>query len=281
MGTPHLETERIEVPCSACGELILKQATKCKHCGESVGQNKQQSAKGKSVGLLLGAGILLFPYLFSWLTLREGHSAKSRLISFGWMAILLISILNNGSRTHNAPLASSGLQAVTNQNNNTSTPPANELGIWTVDHYVDKFGDKTKEGFIANKQKIRGTFSNSATTNSDLLADFLLDDRKNMSIMLYEYAGKNPVKQYGTTGYRVMIKDKNGKKSELSAINYSSDRLRIDPSQASKLHNALKLGGNVQFVIYESENRINTYSFILENADGYEKAYAQLHPPKK
>lgn len=69
MGAPNLETERLEIPCSACGGLILKQATKCKHCGEIVGQNKKVVAlQQKSVGLLLGAGILLAPYLFAWLT---------------------------------------------------------------------------------------------------------------------------------------------------------------------------------------------------------------------
>jgi hypothetical protein len=41
--------------------------------------------KNKKVGLALGFGILLMPYFFSWVTLKEGYSKEARMISFAWL----------------------------------------------------------------------------------------------------------------------------------------------------------------------------------------------------
>ncbi|WP_187807257.1 DUF4236 domain-containing protein [Aquipseudomonas alcaligenes] len=45
----------------------------------------------KSVGILLGIGIFMMPYIFSWVLLQQGYSKKSRIISFAWLGILCIS----------------------------------------------------------------------------------------------------------------------------------------------------------------------------------------------
>ena len=39
---------------------------------------------------MLGVGILFFPYIFAWFTLRKGHSQGSKVLSFGWLATLLL-----------------------------------------------------------------------------------------------------------------------------------------------------------------------------------------------
>ncbi len=46
----------------------------------------------RRVSLLLGIGIFLMPYIFSWFTLRQGYSSKSRWISFIWMIIVLVIV---------------------------------------------------------------------------------------------------------------------------------------------------------------------------------------------
>jgi len=51
--------------------------------------NIENAHPKRNVGFLLGCGIFLFPYLFSWLTLREGHSDTARIISFAWLALLV------------------------------------------------------------------------------------------------------------------------------------------------------------------------------------------------
>jgi hypothetical protein len=53
-----------------------------------LGAQQPESAQRK-VGLLLGLGIMLFPYIFSWFLLRDGHSNVSRTISFLWMALVI------------------------------------------------------------------------------------------------------------------------------------------------------------------------------------------------
>lgn len=38
--------------------------------------------------------------------------------------------------------------------------------------------------------------------------------------------------------------------------------------------NALKEGGTVRFAIVDSENNLNKYSFAIDDADGFDKAYS-------
>ena len=42
------------------------------------------------VGILLGTGIVLLPYIFSWFTLRKGHSTLSRMLSLTWLSVFII-----------------------------------------------------------------------------------------------------------------------------------------------------------------------------------------------
>ena len=48
------------------------------------------SDKIRPVSFKLGAGILFLPLIFSWFTLREGHSKKARAIAFGWLVVSLL-----------------------------------------------------------------------------------------------------------------------------------------------------------------------------------------------
>jgi hypothetical protein len=62
------------------------------------------------VGLLLGVGIVLMPYLFAWFVLRKGYSLGARLAAFGWLAFLVITIGRSGGfagQSATAPLAES------------------------------------------------------------------------------------------------------------------------------------------------------------------------------
>ena len=74
---------------------------------------------------------------------------------------------------------------------------------WTKKYFVDEFGDTTKFAFIG--QRCFGTFSNSATTDSELTADLCVynDESSNylwLRFDLYEY-NRGPVvnrEQFGT-----------------------------------------------------------------------------------
>lgn len=44
----------------------------------------------RKVGPLLGIGILFLPIVFSWFTLRWGHTTLSRAVAFGWLTFWLL-----------------------------------------------------------------------------------------------------------------------------------------------------------------------------------------------
>jgi len=151
----------------------------------------------------------------------------------------------------------------------------NNTGMWTVSYYVDDFGEPTKEGYIRNTYLISGNFSNTATQNSDLNVKFLITNSSDISIMLYEYAGNNPVKAYSSESYQVLIQDKDGKRLKLRATNYS-DRLSFDKTASRQVHNVLMKGGTIKFKIYEIDTPTTEYDFTIPKADWYENAYAKL-----
>lgn len=151
----------------------------------------------------------------------------------------------------------------------------NNTGIWSVNYYVDDFGEPTKEAYIRNTNLISGTFSNTATQNSDLNVKVLITNKSDISIMLYEYAGNNPVKAYSSEGYQVLIQDKDGNRYKFRATNWS-DRLSFDKSTSTKVHNIFMKGGAIKFKIYESDTPTTEYDFTIDNADWYENAYRIL-----
>lgn len=47
----------------------------------------------RTVGFLLGIGILFFPIVFAWFLLRNGHSVLSRVVGFGWLIFCTLVIV--------------------------------------------------------------------------------------------------------------------------------------------------------------------------------------------
>ncbi len=152
----------------------------------------------------------------------------------------------------------------------------NNTGMWTVGHYVDEFGEPTKQGYIRNTSLIRGVFSNTATQDSELDVKFLISNSSDISIQLYEYAGNNPVKAYSYDSYRVLIQDTEGKRYDLRAKNHESDRLSFDKETSRKVHTILMKGGAIKFKIIESDTPTTEYEFTIQKADWYENAYRKL-----
>lgn len=150
----------------------------------------------------------------------------------------------------------------------------NNTGIWEVTYYVDDFGAPTKSGYIRNSSLISGTFSNTATEDSDLNVRFLINSYKDISIMLFEYAGNNPVKAYSTDDYRIRMRA-NGGTYDMNGTNYG-DRIRLEESDAAKVHNAFKKGGEVMFYIVERETPTTNYSFRIAETKYYDNAYRIL-----
>jgi hypothetical protein len=86
------------IECTECGGKISDEAPSCPHCGKSYSDTTQQPSSveageaEKSVSLLLGIGVFIAPYIFSWFTLRGGYSNRARITSFIWMFIFLAAL---------------------------------------------------------------------------------------------------------------------------------------------------------------------------------------------
>lgn len=164
--------------------------------------------------------------------------------------------------------------------------------IWKIKYYIDSFGDFTDEGYITNSQVISGSFSNSATTNSELGVSFLITDKDNLAIMLYEYMRNTPVKDDGL--YIVTIKDATNNIYKLNTFNHS-DRLvftgsgyydktgnnLIEKSHARMMWNILIKGGEVKFRIEKADRSTTTYNFSIPNTEGLEQLYLDMSKKKK
>jgi len=53
----------------------------------------------RAVSFPLGLGIFFMPYIFSWFTLRKGYTTKAKVISFGWLFVLLLPIMFGGNKS--------------------------------------------------------------------------------------------------------------------------------------------------------------------------------------
>lgn len=68
--------------------------------------NAQQSVPTRKVGAALGIGILLLPWIFSWVLLRKGYSVVARLVGFGWMVAFFTFVMLSGSGPNSGTAAS-------------------------------------------------------------------------------------------------------------------------------------------------------------------------------
>jgi hypothetical protein len=148
-------------------------------------------------------------------------------------------------------------------------------GMWSNGFYVDSFGERTKNGYIANTNMIKGVFSNTATTNSKLNVDFIIGSSNDISIKLFEYAGNNPVKSSYSILYSIKVQDKDGDRVTLHGFN-SSDRIKLEKKDAKKLHNIFLKGGNVKFRIVNVDTKTTTYAFDIKNTNRYANAHLKL-----
>ena len=96
------------IVCPECSKDVSDKALSCPGCGFPITKTVSPSNKGgwpvpseqeelKGVGFWLAIGIFLFPYIFAWFTLRKGHSAVNRILSFGWLFLLVFAVTGKQS----------------------------------------------------------------------------------------------------------------------------------------------------------------------------------------
>ena len=149
------------------------------------------------------------------------------------------------------------------------------IGIWKIEHYVNEFNEQTYREYITTDDKLSGTFSNSATTDSTLKADILVDST-GVSFVLYEY-GDRRVKSSISTGYSISVKY--GIHKENVSGELSNDRINIygDSKNQTIIH-ALSSGETVYFYIEETKHPITNYSFSVESSNFKDKYTEAIGP---
>lgn len=160
----------------------------------------------------------------------------------------------------------------------SEAPEETDMGPWVLKAYVDEFNLPTDEYYIVNDTSFSGTFSNSATTNSELGAYIFYEPYETsdyISIRLFEYGNmrvKNPYSH--SRDYDIVMMDNDGNKRYLSGTMYSQDSdIDVSSSDSQVILDALKKGGTVRFAITEKEDSLTKYIITIEDATGFEAAY--------
>lgn len=153
-----------------------------------------------------------------------------------------------------------------------------EIGDWIIRYYVDEFNQPTDEPYVINKSHIQGTFSNSATTNSRLYVELLVD-KGNVCIFLYEY-GSSLVKNYSSRYnefYNIVMRTSDGEKITIGGrIFAGGDRIVIYDEDVAAVVEALMYNESVSFYIEESERPICNYLFTV-TCSNFTDAFMKLY----
>ena len=136
------------------------------------------------------------------------------------------------------------------------------FGDWRIDYSVDDFNQPTDEWYITEDKYLVGTFSNSATTNSKLYANVMVDLDDNAMIFLYEYGSrqvKNSSERYWDE-YNITMRTPDGADHKITGTMYcGDDRVNIDDAYIDEVLTALKGEGNVMFRIENADRTVESY----------------------
>lgn len=140
---------------------------------------------------------------------------------------------------------------------------------WVLMYYVDEFNQATSQAYLTPDEYVVGSFSNSATTNSELYVDIMVDE-DHIAIALYEY-GRNLVKNSSSRYdelYNITFMDTTGAKKTLTGTMYlGGDRVLIDPQFESIILESMNEQGSVSFYIEQAERTTTNYLFSVNTGN--------------
>ena len=136
--------------------------------------------------------------------------------------------------------------------------------VWEIKYYVDEFEQPTSERYLTTTSPLVGTFSNLATTKSELQVVPLIDDYK-ISFALYEN-GSHRVKNIYThyLNYVMTIRTSDGKDSKyIITLAANADRFSM-PLYSDAYKQIMELlNGEDDFHILISDERSTSYLFTV------------------
>lgn len=161
------------------------------------------------------------------------------------------------------------------EENNAETEE--EYSLWQTRYYVDNFNQPTDEGYVSNLTYFIGSFNNSATTDSLLYVEVVVDE-EDITFFLYEY-GRNQVKNSSSSYddiYNITMRTDDGTDYNFTGVVYcGGDRLFIDQTYVPEVIAALSQDGNTSFYIEDAERITTNYLFTITSSN-FAKQYAEL-----
>jgi hypothetical protein len=146
--------------------------------------------------------------------------------------------------------------------------------MWKIAYYASNLGDSRDKAYITNSYAIWGTFSNNANDKAELKAKFMVD-KETFCIKLLEY-GTKAVKKGNENLYKIKVKTSTNEVFEFTAKNVS-DRLFIKGTDSQRIIELFNKGGLISFyMVTDSKTDPATYSFTIDNPDGFEKALLKI-----
>ena len=119
---------------------------------------------------------------------------------------------------------------------------------------------------------VEGTFCNTATSDSPLSVDVIVDCEGNVTFFLYEYAQEDNLVKNGSSQYseyyRISIRDDTGATIDVRGEMYpGSDRISIVDNDKSTILNMMISVKTMRFFIQKESSPATTYRFDLDLAD--------------
>ncbi len=171
------------------------------------------------------------------------------------------------------------LAGVTNIYEKQASEDLTFKGIWTIKYFVDDFGDFTDDAYISSSILKNGTFTNSATKDSDLSSRIIVDEYGQSYIFLYEY-GSTQVTGSSSypTKYNIKVKLADGTIKEFTGEN-DHDRLALDYKCMLEFLDVLLAEQPFKIIITEVNDYFaDSYNLGTIDPQGFTNAFNEAFP---
>lgn len=213
------------ITCPDCSKEISDIAPACPNCG------RPQLAPvltpppppiippKRTIGILLGIGILFIPIIFTWFTLRKGYSTNAKAISFTWL-ILCLFIFSNFDESKKSTTAGNVTNPVTMSappdSDTTSSPaPMISNSQWSYSQFADEMSKGTRYiALVSSSNTVDFDFPYSGEQHATLKLRIDPDNAKDVIFSIEK--GQILCPSYGSC--TVLVRFDDGKASNYTAV---------------------------------------------------------------
>lgn len=196
---------------------------------------------------------------------------KKGLMVIGALCVLLFaisacSVVFSTDETSETEESGATTSSVSDETTAESAESGEESQLWDTYYYVDDFNQETSEWYVGNTTELIGSFSNSATTDSALLVNMIVDCYGEIGIFLYEYGNhlvKNGSNNY-VEQYSITMQSNDGTNYDMTGTMYcGEDRILIDESYRATVLSLLQSSGNVKVRVTNMDRTVESYIFVI------------------